>query len=59
MSTVGDDSPKVEKPEGDSPVSVHGSKKESSPIHAPSIPGHQEVIDAIWPTIMKDVESTL
>ena len=58
MSTNGEASPKDVKPEEHSPSSVHVSKNDPTSIQAPAVPGHQEVIDAIWPTIMKEVEGT-
>jgi len=56
MSTNGDASPRDEKDNSESVVSPSVTKGDSVLLQAPSVPGHQDVVDALWPTLMKGVE---
>lgn len=56
MSTNGDASPIVEKDQAEQAISPSVSKGEAALLQAPSVPGHQDVVDALWPTLMKGVE---
>ena len=56
MSTNGDASPRQENEQAESTTSPSVSKGDSVLLQAPSVPGHQDVVDALWPTLMKGVE---
>ena len=40
----------------DTPQGVVAPKADPTSSQAPSVPGHQEVVDAVWPILMREVE---
>lgn len=56
MSTNGDASPTVENDHAEHALSLSMAKGDSASLQAPSVPGHQDIVDALWPTLMKGVE---
>ena len=56
MSTNGDASPSGENEHAEQPLSPSMAKGDSASLQAPSVPGHQDIVDALWPTLMKGVE---
>ena len=56
MSTSGDGSPKSDRQCVDNSTTIPVPKVDLATSQAPTIAGHQDVVNAIWPTLMREVE---